>query len=88
MRKMTRKNQINGSCGQGNYRVQLYSRRAALVNEFCLDTRENRVLDLEAAEDLLRETLTPCDFADLTIRLIGDEGSDNESVRQFELHSD
>jgi len=88
MRIRTKKNQINGSCGEGTYRVQLYSRRASLVNEFCLDTRENRILDLEAAEGLLRETLTPCDFADLTVALIGDEGSENENFLQFDLRPD
>jgi len=49
----------NGTCGDGKYCVQLYSRRASLVNEFCLDKRENNIVDIEAAEELLRQTMAP-----------------------------
>ncbi len=49
----------NGTCGDGKYCVQLYSRRASLVNEFCLDKQENNIADIEAAEELLRQTMAP-----------------------------
>lgn len=83
MRLKTSSKQSNGTCGEGNYCVQLYSRRASLVNEFCLAKQENNIADIEAAEVLLRETMGPCDFASTTVVLIGDEGTDFESVLQF-----
>jgi hypothetical protein len=43
----------NETCGEGRNRVKFYSRRAALVNEFCLDAKENDLWDLEAAKDFL-----------------------------------
>jgi hypothetical protein len=57
MRIKTSKKEENGTCGEGKYRVLLYSRRASLVNEFCLDTQDNEVADMQAAEQLLRDTL-------------------------------
>ena len=72
-----------GTCGDGEYCVQLYSRSASLVSEFCLDMQENNVTSLDAAEQLLRETMAPCDFATTTVTLIGAEGTDSESVLKF-----
>jgi hypothetical protein len=73
----------NGTCGVGEYCVQLHSRCASLVNEFCLDKKENNIAHIEAAEDLLRETMGPCDFASTTVTLIGGEGTSDESILQF-----
>jgi len=84
--KSNRKNK-DELCGEGEYRVQLYSRCAALVNEFCLDAREHRVSDLEDVEDFLRETLTPTDFAPVTVSVATGEGSDTQSMLQFDLNS-
>ena len=76
--------QNNGTCGEGKYCVQLYSRRASLVTEFCLDKQENNIADTEAAEKLLHETIGPCDFASTTVTLISDEGTSDESILQFD----
>ena len=46
MRIKATKKPANESCGEGKYCVQLYSRRAALVSEFCLDMQENNLSDL------------------------------------------
>jgi len=81
--KATKKN-TNGSRGEGKYRVLLYSRRAALVNEFCFDPQENEITDLEEAEKFLRDTLTPCDFAAMTVTLVGEEGPDKLDFVQFD----
>lgn len=83
MRLKSSSKQNNGTCGEGKYCVQLYSRRATLVNEFCLDKQENNIPDIEAAEELLRQTLAPCDFASTTISLIGGEGTNDETILQF-----
>ncbi|MGB5625227.1 MAG: hypothetical protein WBM61_05800 [Woeseiaceae bacterium] len=72
------------TCGEGKYCVQLYSRRASLVNEFCLDKQENNIADIEAAERLLRQTMGPCDFASTTVTLISGEGTSDESILQFD----
>jgi hypothetical protein len=74
----------NETCGEGNYCVQLHSRCASLVNEFCLNTQENNIANVDAAEQLLRETLSPCDFASTTVTLISDEGTREESILQFD----
>jgi hypothetical protein len=71
-------------CGERNYRVQLYSRRALLVREFCLDAQEHDLPDMEAAEQYLQQTLAPCDFAS-TATLISDDGQNDETISQFEL---
>ena len=81
----TSNKQDDGTCGEGKYCVQLYSRRAILVKEFCLDARENNIADMEEAEQLLRHTLTPRDFASITVTSISDEGLDDQSVLQFDL---
>jgi hypothetical protein len=73
----------NETCGEANYCVQLHSRRASLVNEFCLDTQENNIANIEAAEELLRETMIHCDFASTTVTLISGEGTSEESILQF-----
>ena len=78
----------NEACGEGKYCVQLYSRCASLVNEFCLDKRENNIADMEAAERLLRQAVAPCDFASATLTLIGGEGTSDESVLQFSPERD
>ena len=74
----------NETCGEGNYCVQLHSRHATLVNEFCLDTKANSIANIEAAEQLLRETMGPCDFASTTVTLISGEGTSEESILQFD----
>jgi hypothetical protein len=76
--------QNNETCGEGKYCVQLYSRRASLVTEFCLDEQENNIADIDAAEKLLRETMGPCDFASTTVTLISGEGTSDESILQFD----
>jgi hypothetical protein len=80
--------QNNETCGEGKYCVKLHSRRAALVNEFCLDEQENNIADIEAAENLLRETFGPCDFASTTVTIISGEGTSDEHVVQFDLESE
>ena len=82
--KASKKNE-NGSCGEGKYRVLLYSRRASLVNEFCFDPQENEIAGLQEAEKFLRDTLTPCDFAAMTVTLVGEEGPDKLDFVQFDL---
>ena len=72
------------TCADGEYCVQLYSRSASLVSEFCLDMKENNVASLDAAEQLLRETMGPCDFASTIVTLIDDEGTSTESVLTFD----
>jgi hypothetical protein len=68
----------------GTYRVQLYSRRAVLIREFCLDARENGLADMEAAEEHLRRTIPPTDSASLTVALI-DESPDRHTYLQFDI---
>ena len=68
----------------GTYRVQLYSRRAVLIREFCLDARENGLADMEAAEEHLRRTIPPTDSASLTVALI-DESPDRHAYLQFDI---
>jgi len=74
----------NQTCGEGKYCVQLYSRRASLVNEFCLDKQDNNIADIEDAEKLLRQTVASCDFAATTVTLISGEGTIDESILQFD----
>ena len=83
MRIKASRKQNDGSCGDGKYRVQIHSRRAALVSEFCLDKKANNVADLDEAEELLRKTLSPRDFASTTVTLIGDEGEIDQNTVQF-----
>ena len=59
MRIKASKKRESESRGDDAYCVQLYSRRASLVQEFCLDKRENDVSDLEPAENPLHRALTP-----------------------------
>jgi hypothetical protein len=82
LKASTKKN--DETCGEGKYCVQLHSRRASLVNEFCLNTQENNIANVDAAEQLLRETFSPCDFASTTVTLISDEGTREESILQFD----
>ena len=83
MRLTTTAKEENKTCGEGSYRVQVYSRRASLVNEFCLGRQENNIANIEAAEKLLRETMAPCDFSSTTVTLICGEGTDDETILQF-----
>ncbi len=83
MRLKTRLKQNNANCGEGNYCVQVYSRRASLFNEFCHDKQANNIADMESAEELLRQTMAPCDFASTTVTLIGGEGANDETILQF-----
>lgn len=76
--------QKHSTCGEGEYRVQLYSRRARLVNEFRLDKQANNLPDIETAESFLRQTLVPCDFSCTTVSLISGEGTKDERILQFD----
>lgn len=67
-----------------SFHVQLFSDSARLVREFRLDARRHGLADLEAAEDHLRRTLTPCDFTSTVSLCVGDGASD-EAILQFEL---
>lgn len=84
MRFKSSSKQKNGTCSEGEYCVQLYSRRAMLVNEFCLDKQENNIPDIGAAEEFLRQRLAPCDFACTTVSLISGEGTNDETTLQFD----
>lgn len=88
MRIKASEKEQNGTCGEGKYCVQIYSRRAALVSEFCLDMQENDVPDMAAAETFLRQNLRPCDFADTTITVIGNDGSREQTILQFGAAND
>jgi len=76
--------QAGSTCGDDSYCVQLYSRSAALVNEFCLDKRASNIADMAAAEELLRLAVAPCDFAATTVALISGEGTHDEVIWQFD----
>ncbi len=88
MRLKTSVKNDNETCGEGKYCVQVHSRRASLVTEFCLDTQENNIANVEAAETLLRQTMVPCDFASTTVTLISGEGTGEESTLQFDPRQD
>jgi len=66
------------------YCVQLYSRRASLMREYYLDATEHNLPDMEAAEQHLRETLAPCDFAS-TVTLMSENGANGEAILQFDI---
>ena len=85
MRIKTSNKQKDGTCGEGKYCVQMYSRRALLVKEFCLDAQENNISSMEGAEQLLRQTLTPRDFASTTVTSISEGGPNDQAVLQFDL---
>ena len=80
-----KKKQDDGMCGEDQYCVQMYSRCAALMNEFCLDKSENNLQDISDAEQLLRQSIRPCDLGSTIITLISDERSDDQSIVQFDL---
>lgn len=84
MQFKTRRQQKNLDCDTGTYRVQLYSRRAVLIREFCLDARENGLSDMAAAEEHLRQTLPPTDSSSFTVSLI-DESPDRHNYVQFDI---
>jgi hypothetical protein len=84
MRFKRKRRQQHADCSTGTYRVQLYSRRALLIREFCLDARENGLSDMEAAEEHLRQTLPPTDSSSLTVALI-DESPDRHNYVQFDI---
>lgn len=79
------KKKVESCGGEGKFRVLLYSRRASLVREFCLDSRKDEVADLQDAEQRVRDTLTPCDFAAMTVTIVGEDGRDGQSIVQFGL---
>jgi len=85
MRFKAGKKEDGETCGETGYNVQLYSRRASLVSEFCLDAEEHNLTDLEGAAEYVREALAPCDFAS-TIVIVSDEDSNDEASVQFELN--
>lgn len=84
MRSKDSKENNNVPCSNGSYSVQVYSRRAALINEFCLDAKENNLPDLASAEEHLRTTMTPLDFAS-TVSLARVDASNDETIVQFDL---
>jgi hypothetical protein len=84
MRFKSKRRKKAPDCTTGTYRVQLYSRRALLIREFCLDARENGLEDMAAAEEHLRQTLPPTDRSSLTVALI-DESPDRHSYVQFDI---
>jgi hypothetical protein len=84
MRFKPKRRQPGADCKTGTYRVQLYSRRALLIKEYCLDARENGISDLEAAEEHLRQTLPPTESSALTVTLI-DESPDRHNYLQFNI---
>ena len=84
MRFRSKKQRREVDSDTGTYRVQLYSRRAALIKEFSLDARENGLADMEAAEEHLRQTLLPADSASLTVALI-DESPGHHNYLQFDI---
>lgn len=71
--------------GRG-YCVQVYSNAAVLVREYYLDAGEHDLPDIEAAEEHLRKTLTPCDFAS-TVTLVGTDRDDGSTILQFDLRN-
>ena len=84
MRFRSKHRQRKDVANTGTYRVQLYSRRAVLIKEFCLDAGENGLADMAAAEEHLRRTLPPTDSASLTVALI-DESPDRHNYLQFDI---
>ncbi len=84
MRFKLKRRQQQADCNTGTYRVQLYSRRALLIREFCLDARDNGLSDMAAAEEHLRQTLPPTDSSSLTVALI-DESPDRHDYVQFDI---
>ena len=86
MRFKAKRRQQEAASSTGTYRVQLYSRRAVLIKEFCLDARENGLADMEAAEEHLRQTLPPTDSSSFTVTLI-DESPDRHNYLQFDIES-
>ena len=84
MRIKLRRRQKEPECGSGTYRVQLFSRRALLIKEFCLDARENGLHDIEAAEEHLRQTLNSGQSSPLTVALT-DESPDRHNHLQFDI---
>ena len=87
MRFKSRRREQKPDRKSGKYRVQLYSRRALLIREFCLDAHENGLDDMDAAEEHLRRTLPPTDRSSLTVALI-DESPDRHSYVQFDIKTD
>ena len=84
MRFMEKRRQHGTNSSSGTYRVQLYSRRAVLIREFCLDARENGLDDMEAAAEHLRQILPPGSSSSLTVALI-DESPDRHNYLQFDI---
>jgi hypothetical protein len=84
MRFKSKRQRQQADCDTGTYRVQLYSRRARLIREFCLDARDNGLNDMAAAEEHLRQTLPPTDSSSLTVALI-DESPDRHDYVQFDI---
>ncbi|MDH3849232.1 MAG: hypothetical protein OEV03_07505 [Gammaproteobacteria bacterium] len=84
MRFKPKRRRQEPACTTGTYRVQLYSRRALLIREFCLDAQENGLKNMEAAEEHLRQTLPPTDSSSLTVALI-DESPDRHNYVQFDI---
>jgi hypothetical protein len=80
--KLSRKPE-DGSCGEGKFHAQVYSRTASLVKEFCLDQHENKTTGINLSRQVLRQAMAPCHFSSTTAALISDEGTDDETAVQF-----
>lgn len=85
MRLISSNKKHDGFCADGEYCVQICTKGGKLVNEFCLAKRANNISNIEAAEELMRTTLAPCDFAALSVTLMSGEGTNDQTIVQFEM---
>jgi hypothetical protein len=88
MRFISNSKRHDGFCAEGEYCVQICTKGAMLVKEFCLPMQANNIPNIEAAEELVRTTLAPCDFAALSVTLVSGEGTEDQNILQFELQHD
>lgn len=84
MKMLSRRRQPHPASDSGQYRVQLYSRRAVLIREFCLETSQNGLANMEAAEQHLRQTLQTPNASSVTVALI-DESPGSGCYVQFDI---
>ena len=87
MKILSRRQQPNPATDTGQYRVQLYSRRAVLIREFSLEAGRDGLPSMEAAEEHLRQTLQARDSSSVTVALI-DESQGTGSYLQFDIDPD
>ena len=87
MKILSRRRQPHPASDSGQYRVQLYSRRAVLIREFSLEADRHGLASMEAAEEHLRQTLQARDSSSVTVALI-DESPGSGSYLQFDIDPD